>query len=83
MNSLIIRGGNRLEGEIEVQGAKNSVLPILAATILNGGKNVIHNCPKLRDVEITIEVLRNLGCRIKQENKVLVVESDDITGYTR
>lgn len=82
MNSLIIRGGNRLEGEIEVQGAKNSVLPILAATILNGGKNVIHNCPKLRDVEITIEVLRNLGCRIKQENKVLVVESDDITGYT-
>jgi UDP-N-acetylglucosamine 1-carboxyvinyltransferase len=82
MSSLIIKGGNRLEGEIEVQGAKNAVLPILAATILNGGKNVIHNCPELRDVKITIEVLKNLGCKIKQENKVLVVESDNITGHT-
>lgn len=82
MSSLIIKGGNRLEGEIEVQGAKNAVLPILAATILNGGKNVIHNCPDLRDVKITIEVLKNLGCKIKRENKVLVVESDNISGYT-
>lgn len=82
MSSLTIKGGNRLEGEIEVQGAKNAVLPILAATVLNGGKNVIHNCPNLRDVQITIEVLKNLGCKIKRENKVLVVESDNITGHT-
>ena len=82
MSSLIIKGGNRLEGEVEVQGAKNAVLPILAATVLNGGKNVIHNCPNLRDVQITIEVLKNLGCKIKMENKVLVVESDNVTGYT-
>ena len=82
MSSLTIKGGNRLEGEIEAQGAKNAVLPILAATVLNGGKNVIHNCPNLRDVQITIEVLKNLGCKIKRENKVLVVESDNITGHT-
>ena len=38
MSSLVINGGKRIEGEIEVQGAKNSVLPILAATVINGGK---------------------------------------------
>lgn len=82
MSSLVIKGQNRLEGEIEVQGAKNAVLPILAATILNGGKNVIHNYPDLRDVKITIDVLKNLGCKIKQEGKALIVESDNLTGYT-
>lgn len=82
MSRYIIGGGNKIEGEIEVQGAKNDVLPILAATILNGGKNIIHNCPELRDVNITIEVLENLGCKVKKQGCVLVVESDNISGYT-
>ncbi len=82
MSSLIVRGGNRIEGEIEVHGAKNAVLPILAATVLNGGKNVIYNCPDLRDVKITIEVLKNLGCRVNRQGKNLIVDSDNINGYT-
>ena len=82
MSCLVINGGNILEGEIDVQGAKNAVLPILAATILNGGKNVIYNCPELRDVKITVEVLENLGCRVEKNGKTLVVESDNISGYT-
>lgn len=82
MSSYIISGGNKVEGEIDVQGAKNAVLPILAATILNGGKNVIHNCPDLRDVNITVEVLKNLGCKVKNQDRVLIVDSDDISGYT-
>lgn len=82
MSSLTINGGKRIEGEIEVQGAKNAVLPILAATVLNGGKNVIYNCPDLRDVKITIDVLKNLGCRVNKQGKNLIVESDDISGYT-
>lgn len=82
MSSFVVKGGNRIEGEIDVQGAKNDVLPILAATILNGGKNVIHNCPELRDVNITIEVLKNLGCSVTKQGGILVVDSSDINGYT-
>lgn len=82
MSSLEIKGGSRIEGEIEVQGAKNAVLPILAATVINGGKNVIHNCPDLSDVKITIEVLKNLGCRVEKQGRDLIVDSENISGYT-
>lgn len=82
MSRLIIDGGRKMEGEIDVQGAKNSVLPILAATILSDGKNIIYNCPGLRDVEMTIAVLKNLGCRVKWEGNSLEVDSSDISGYT-
>ena len=82
VSSFVVKGGNRIEGEIDVQGAKNDVLPILAATILSGGKNVIHNCPELRDVNITIEVLKNLGCSVTKQGGILVVDSSDINGYT-
>ena len=82
MNSFVIRGGSKIEGEIEVQGAKNAVLPILAATVLNGGKNMIYNCPGLRDVKITIEVLKNLGCTVEQRGKTLFVDSGNITDHT-
>ncbi len=82
MSKLIIDGGRRMEGEIDVQGAKNSVLPILAAAILSDGKNIIYNCPKLRDVEMTIAVLKNLGCRVKWEENCLEVDSSNISEYT-
>ena len=45
----IVQGGNKLEGEIRLKGAKNSVLPIIAATILNEGESVIHNVPNISD----------------------------------
>ena len=82
MSKLIIDGGHRLEGEIDVQGAKNSVLPILAAAILSDGKNIIYNCPNLSDVETTIQVLKNLGCKVKWEKNSVEVDSSTISGYT-
>ncbi len=82
MSKLIIDGGRKMEGEIDVQGSKNAVLPILAATILSDGKNVIHNCPLLRDVETTIAVLENLGCGVKWEGNCIEVDSADVSGYT-
>lgn len=82
MSKLEITGGRKMEGEIEVRGAKNAVLPILAAAILSDGKNIIYNCPRLRDVEMTIEVLKNLGCRVKWEKNCLEVDSSGISGYT-
>ncbi len=82
MSKLIIEGGRKMEGEIDVQGSKNAVLPILAATILSDGKNIIYNCPHLRDVEKTIKVLENLGCRIKWGIDCIEVDSSSISGYT-
>ena len=51
MSAIIIRGGRPLSGSLTVQGAKNSVLPILAATLLSGEVCRIRHCPRLRDVE--------------------------------
>lgn len=78
MSKLVITGGQKLKGELEVEGSKNAVLPILAATVLNGGINVIKNCPRLKDVELIIEILRKIGCGCKMEGNVLVVDSSTI-----
>lgn len=81
MSKLIIDGGNRIGGEVRVGGAKNSVLPILAATVLNGGINVVHDIPKLLDVDIMEEILTSLGCSVKRENGTIVVNSKELTNY--
>ena len=62
MSELLITGGRPLEGEVPIQGAKNSVLPILAATLLARGQVVLEGCPRLRDVDASIAILRYLGC---------------------
>lgn len=78
MSKLVIEGGNRLSGEIDIQGAKNSALPILASTILSKGESVIHNCPDLSDIDITIKILTYLGCRVKKDKDVLTIDSSKI-----
>ncbi len=78
MNKLVIDGGNPLNGEITVQGAKNAVLPILAASILSGGVCEIHNCPWLRDVEKTKVILEELGCKVERCDDTLCVDSSVI-----
>lgn len=75
LNKLIVTGGNPLCGEITVQGAKNSVLPILVATLLVNGKSVIHNCPCLSDVDATIKILEYLGCVVTREGHTITVDS--------
>lgn len=78
MSRLVVAGGNKLSGEIRVEGAKNAVLPILAASILNGGESIIKNCPRLRDVEIMIEILKKLGCKARMEGGVITIDSSSI-----
>ncbi len=78
MNKLVIEGGVSLQGEITVQGAKNAVLPILAAAVLAGDECIIHNCPWLRDVEKTGVVLEKLGCVLRREDATLCVDPSDI-----
>ena len=67
MSNLIITGGSRLCGIIEVPGAKNSVLPVLAATLLNKGTSILENCPELDDVTTMLEILEALGCGIRRK----------------
>ncbi|MBQ1352268.1 MAG: UDP-N-acetylglucosamine 1-carboxyvinyltransferase [Oscillospiraceae bacterium] len=75
MKEIRVLGGNRLSGTVSVHGAKNSVLPILAASILSGAESVLHNCPDLTDVDASIEILEHLGCRVKREGSTVVVDS--------
>lgn len=75
MGKILVEGGRRLAGEIAIQGAKNSVLPILAASVLCGDVCVIEKCPRLSDVETTVEILRHLGAIARWENGDLIVDS--------
>ncbi len=78
MNKIIVEGGKKLNGEISIQGAKNSVLPILVATLLVNGISVIHNCPRLSDVDATIKILRYLGCKVSREGHTVTVDSSNM-----
>ncbi len=75
MTEYRITGGRRLSGTVEIHGAKNSVLPILAATLLAGGECCVHNCPDLTDVAASIAILEHLGCRVVREGDSVTVDS--------
>ncbi|WP_068166612.1 UDP-N-acetylglucosamine 1-carboxyvinyltransferase [Rhodococcus phenolicus] len=68
---FLVTGGNRLVGEVVVGGAKNSVLKLMAATLLAEGTSVITNCPDILDVPLMADVLRGLGCDVELEGDVV------------
>lgn len=78
MENLIISGGIRLEGKTRLQGSKNSSLPILAACAAVNGISVIHNCPRITDVDIAVAILERLGCRVSREGGTVTVDSGEI-----
>ncbi|MBQ4629515.1 MAG: UDP-N-acetylglucosamine 1-carboxyvinyltransferase [Clostridia bacterium] len=73
-----IEGGAPLYGEIDVHGSKNAVLPILAATVINGGISVIHNCPKLSDVDSILNILKILGCSVVRKKSDVYIDSREL-----
>lgn len=75
MGYFIIEGGHRLCGSVKVQGAKNAVLPILSACLLNGGTSVLHNCPALTDVTASLDILKFLGCDVEVDGNTVTVNS--------
>lgn len=76
-----LRGGKMLSGEIQISGAKNSVLPLLAATVLFRGPCLLHNCPNLSDVDAALEILRHLGCRVQRRGGDIMVDSWGVNRY--
>ena len=81
MAEIVVNGKKRLTGEVTVQGAKNSVLPILAGAVLCDGVCVIHNCPDLSDVHTSIKILESFGAKVSYSEKTLVIDSSCITEY--
>lgn len=78
MEKYIIMGGIPLSGSVKISGAKNAVLPILAASILSPGATVIKDVPRLRDVQVMKEVLEFLGCVIDWSGTTIRIDSSKI-----
>lgn len=78
MASYIIEGGRRLEGEVSVSGSKNASLPIIAATILNPNITKLYNIPNIHDTQITLEILKYLGCKLKKNHGKIEINSKNI-----
>ncbi len=77
-----IQGGQRLEGSVVIQGAKNAALPIIAASLLaSKGQTILHNVPLIRDVFAAIELVRSLGAKVKlhEEDQVLIIDASTLT----
>ncbi len=81
MSDIIVEGLSRLEGSVNIQGSKNAVLPIIAATVLSNGRSYINNCPYLSDVLASIKILECLGAECKFEGNTLTVDSTNIDNY--
>lgn len=75
MASYIIEGGRKLEGEVDISGAKNSALPIIAGTILNGGISKLYNVPNIHDTKMMFRILEELGCKVKKDKNKYIIDS--------
>ena len=75
MDTYLINGGNRLFGEILLQGSKNASLPIIAASILIDGMSIINRCPMISDTFAMKEMLLALGCDVSCDNNTFKIDS--------
>ena len=81
MSYLEIQGGKRLHGELTVHGAKNSVLPLLAAAYMCEGQTILHNCPLLSDVNVSVKILEHLGCKCEWQGNTVTITSSNSGVY--
>ncbi len=80
MDSLLIKGGTPLRGEVAISGAKNAVLPIMAATLLTGGPCVISNVPNLSDVRFMGQILSWLGATVQFQGDTVRIRAQKVKG---
>ncbi|MCD4652054.1 MAG: UDP-N-acetylglucosamine 1-carboxyvinyltransferase, partial [Candidatus Cloacimonetes bacterium] len=76
MDKFLIRGGNTLSGSVKVSGAKNAVLPIMAAALLTKGETVLHNVPAIIDVKMMAHLLRVIGARVDFEGSDMIINTE-------
>lgn len=80
MPNLYVSGMERLSGKVKLQGAKNSALPILAASLIVRGTTILHNCPDLTDLRAALKILTSLGCDCSFCENTVTVDSRNVTG---
>lgn len=82
MDKIIVEGGVRLKGEVEISGSKNAALPIIASTLLTSGINTLHNIPRLKDIDTIKTLLTSLGARIKGgDERTLYIDSSNLQSF--
>ena len=81
MEKFIVKGGRPLCGEVEIQSAKNAVLPLLAASVLTDEKIIIHKCPRIADVLNMVQILGELGCKTQFDGDDLTIDSSDAANH--
>jgi UDP-N-acetylglucosamine 1-carboxyvinyltransferase len=79
MAKILVKKSNPLRGSVKIDGAKNAVLPIIAATLLGNGKSTIKGVPNLRDVHVISDLLRHLGAEVDYTDNVLTVDASNIS----
>ncbi len=77
-DSICVHGGVQLQGKVKIQGSKNAALPILAATLLTEGENILYNCPRISDVSCMKQLLQSMGCIIKQHADFVSVDATNV-----
>jgi UDP-N-acetylglucosamine 1-carboxyvinyltransferase len=78
MDALVIRGGRRLAGRVEISGAKNAALPLMAATLLTPGVHTLRNVPLLRDTRTMASVLEKLGGRVEFRGRACKIDTSNV-----
>jgi UDP-N-acetylglucosamine 1-carboxyvinyltransferase len=81
MDALVIKGGRRLTGRVEVSGAKNAALPVMAATLLAPGVHTLRNVPLLSDTRTMARVLEQLGARVEFRGHACKIDTSNITSF--
>ncbi len=83
MEKIVINGGNKLYGDIYIDGMKNAALPIIFACILTGDKCVIENLPPVSDINVSLEILRSMGASVRLLNKTTAeIDTTHVVGGT-
>src|SRR3712207_634172 len=82
MERFLVEGGARLHGEVEISGAKNAALKLVAAALLAPGKTVLRNVPRIKDVNTMLAVLEGLGAETSFRGHTLEIDASTIDSYT-
>jgi UDP-N-acetylglucosamine 1-carboxyvinyltransferase len=78
LDKLLLKGGNPLRGQVRISGAKNSTLPIMAASLMSAGEVILNGVPDLEDVRVMSQALKILGAKVKREGTTLCIDSSQV-----
>lgn len=81
MSKFIINGGKKLSGEIEIEAAKNAILPIIAGSLLTSEKIVLNNIPQISDVDKMLEIIIGMGGKATRQGKTVIIDNSTISKY--